>query len=87
MIIAHAPTKKRRRTRADDVFDTICAYAYENQGVTPPAQIVADALGLSQQRVNYLMMRLELAGRITWLTRHSYKVNDSSWEPPPDSGL
>jgi DNA-binding MarR family transcriptional regulator len=75
----------KRRTRADDVFDVICLYALENQGSTPTAAYIADQLGLSQQRVSYLMMRLELEGRITWLTRYTYKVDNSSWDPPPDA--
>jgi len=72
-----------RRTRADDVMDAICMYALENAGITPSSVEVAGQLDLSQQRVNYLMMRLALEGRIEWVSKQKYKVTDSTWEPPP----
>lgn len=76
--------RRDRRTRADDVLDCIIVYAEENAGVTPSSDEVAGMLELSQQRVSYLMMRLEIAGKIEWVTSKKYKVVDSVWEPPPE---
>lgn len=76
---------RRRHTRADDVFEVIARYAETYPGSTPSQQQIADELGLSQQRVGYLMMRLELQGRIAYLTQKSYYVPRSAWEPPPES--
>lgn len=74
---------KRRRTRADDVFDTICRIAIENCGATPSSRALAEATGLSPSRVKQLMMRLQIQGRITYIDRYTYRVEQSTWEPPP----
>ena len=76
-----------RRLRADDVLTSICIYALANSGAAPNTRQLAEMLNVSQQRVSYLMMRLELSRRITWITRYTYKVNDSVWDPPPDVEL
>lgn len=76
-------SKRRRRTRADDVFDTICRIALENCGAAPNSRVIAAALGLSQSRVQQLLMRLQIQGRITYIDRYTYRVEQSSWEPPP----
>ena len=75
--------KTQRRTRADDVFDLICHLTEENCGATPNTRVIADALGLSQSRVQQLLMRLQIQGRITYIDRYTYKVEQSVWEPPP----
>jgi predicted transcriptional regulator len=62
----------------------ICEYARANSGAVPNNREIAGQIGLSQQRVNYLMMRLVLDGRIEWVNRYVYKVIDAIWEPPPD---
>ena len=82
---AHTRERSRRRSRADDVFEVIRRYAETYPGSTPSQKQIAEELGLSQQRVGYLMMRLELVGKIAWLTRQSYYVPRSAWEPPPDA--
>jgi hypothetical protein len=79
--------RSSKHLRADDVLTAICIYAQLNSGATPNARQVAGMLNVSHQRVSYLMMRLELARRITWITRYTYKVNDSVWDPPPDVDL
>jgi predicted transcriptional regulator len=78
------PTGHRESRRVDDVLRVICLYAQENPGGAPTTRQIARELNLSQQRVSYLMMRLERLGRITWLTRYTYRINQSVWEPPPD---
>jgi|GEM_PF-2399260 len=80
-------SKRRRRTRADDVFDLICRIAQENCGATPNSRVIADALGLSQSRVQQLLMRLQLDRRITYIDRYTYRVERSVWEPPPDARI
>jgi predicted transcriptional regulator len=77
--------KPRKRTRADDVFDVIVRYAETYPGSTPTQQYIADELDLSQQRVNYLMARLQIEGRVAYNGRHTYYVPRSAWEPPPES--
>jgi predicted transcriptional regulator len=71
-------------TRADDVFDVIIRFAETYPGSTPTQAYIAEELGLSQQRVNYLMLRLRLDGRIEYTGRHVYYVPRSAWEPPPE---
>ena len=77
-------TKKARRTRADDAFDAICRYAVKNQCL-PTTRQIAVMIGVCQQRASHLMMVLENQGRIEWLTRHTYRVKNSIWKPPPDA--
>jgi DNA-binding GntR family transcriptional regulator len=77
----------KRRTRKDDVFDVIVQYAEAYPGSTPTQQQIAEELTLSQQRVNYLMMRLEIEGRIKYISRHTYYVPRSAWEPPDESEI
>ena len=72
----------KQRARVDDVFDYICHYADENSGATPSTRVIGEALGFSQKRASYLLMRLEADGRIEWIDRVKYKVVDSLWEPP-----
>lgn len=74
---------RRRRTRADDLFDVICRLTSENLGAPPNSRILADAMGLSASRVKQLMMRLQIQGRITYIDRYTYRVEQSTWEPPP----
>lgn len=73
----------RRRTRKDDVLEYICRIARENNGATPKPRAIAAALGLSQTRIHQIMMRLQIEGRITYVDRYTYKVEQSVWEPPP----
>jgi len=80
--LAHA-----RRTRKDDVLDFICRFAAENCGATPSTRAIGQSLGLSQQRVQSLMLRLQTDGRLSFVNRYTYRVNDSLWEPPPDLAL
>lgn len=81
-------TQRRRRTRIDDVFDVICRYAETYPGSTPSRKYIADELGLSEQRVGYLMTRLKALGRIITLDgTKSYYVPRSEWEPPPDVAI
>ncbi len=78
-------TQRRKRTRIDDVFDVIARYAETYPGSTPSQKQIAEELGLSQQRISYLLMRLEALGRIKYLDgKNSYYVPRSEWEPPPD---
>jgi len=73
-------TRKRRRTRKDDVLDFIVAYASENNGITPSTREIAESLGLSQQRIQYLTTRLTADRMIEWVSGDRYKVVDSRWE-------
>ncbi len=79
-------TQRHRRTRIDDVFDVICRYAETYPGSTPSRKYIADELGLSEQRVAYLIMtRLKaFEARIALDRTKSYYVPRSEWEPPPD---
>lgn len=77
-------SKRRRRTRADDVLEFICRFASENCGATPSSSEISQSVSLSQKRVQYLMLRLQVDGRLTYINRYTYRVNDSVWEPPPD---
>ena len=76
-------TSRKRRTRADDLFDAICRMALENCGATPSSRVLAEVTGLSPSRVKQLMMRLQIQGRITYIDRYTYRVEQSTWEPPP----
>jgi hypothetical protein len=40
-------------------------------------------MGLSVQRINYLVTCLRAEGWITYVDRETYKVNESVWEAPP----
>jgi predicted transcriptional regulator len=71
-------------SRIDDVMLVICEHARMNNGAVPNNREIASQIGVSQQRVNYLMMRLALEGRIQWINRYVYKVIDATWEPPPN---
>lgn len=77
-------SSNKRRTRADEAYEFICRYALENQGSTPTTEQIGDELGVSKQRASYLMLRLAADRKITWLTRYTYKVERSTWDPPPE---
>ncbi len=69
-----------KRKRIDDVFAYICTYADENNGITPPVRVIADALKLSPSRVQYLMMQLKYAKLEDVGETKSYKVVNAEWE-------
>lgn len=70
----------RKRTRMHDVLEFIVRFAEENNGVTPSTREIADGLGLSQQRIHYLVTRLHAERLIEWVSGDRYKVVDSEWE-------
>jgi hypothetical protein len=72
-----------RKLSTDRVFDEICRYALEYNGITPTTRQIGEALDISHQRVSYLMLILERQNRIEWIGRYSYRVVNSTWEPPP----
>ena len=75
-------TQRRKRTRIDDVFDVIARYAETYPGSTPSQKQIAEELGLSQQRISYLLMRLEALLRSQMPISHSplkfHRANSSS---------
>lgn len=79
-------SKRRYGKRKEQVFAAICRLGEEFN--TPPTQQqIADHLQMSPQYVSILMMQLELEGRIHWLTRYTYSVTQSDWQPPPENGI
>lgn len=78
------PKRQRtRRKRKDELLEYICRFASENCGATPNTREIAEGMNLSQSRVQQIMLRLQVDGRITFVNRYTYRVNDSMWEPPP----
>jgi hypothetical protein len=71
-----------KRRREDDVFGVICEFAEAFPGSTPSRQFIADLLGLSPQRISYLMNKLEEQGRIKMTSIKSYYVPGSIFTAP-----
>ncbi|HEX3053735.1 MAG TPA: hypothetical protein VHP83_23960 [Aggregatilineaceae bacterium] len=80
-----AVAKEPKQSRVDEVFVVICEYARANSGITPTTRELAKEMKLSQQRMSYVLMRLESLGRIKYISRYAYKVVDSEWMPPPNA--
>lgn len=89
------PQRKRRRRRPRrarsgiaprrlDALRVICDYARDNNGITPTTRELAGQLNVSQTRVMGLLGELEDDGYIEFVTRYSYKVLRSVWEPPAE---
>jgi len=75
--------KPRRASGIDRVFNAICLLARE-YGTTPPQTRVAEHLGVSKQYVSNMMLLMEKDGLIEWIDRYTYRVDDSTWTPPPN---
>ena len=74
-------TRRYHGQRKEDVFEAICRLGEVFN--TPPTQKqIAEDLNLPQPFISHLMMQLEGEGRIRWLTRYTYTVTDSDWQPP-----
>ena len=76
-------TRGKRRLRKYEVLDFIVEYADANSGATPSQRVIAAALGLSVQRINYLMSRLSDERWVKYITRETYIVCESVWEASP----
>ena len=85
--------KRYRRTRRPrigrvprrlDALRVICEYARDNNGITPTTRHLAKMLSISQTRVVALLGELEDDGHIEFVSRYTYKVLRSIWEPPAE---
>jgi predicted transcriptional regulator len=65
----------------DEVFDAICTLA-EALSTLPTQRMIAEHLDCTQQHVSAKMKELAdpVDGRITWLTKNVYFVDQSRWE-------
>jgi len=82
--------QRSRRSRAGtvprrlDALRVICEYARDNNGITPTTRNLAALLCVSQTRVVTLLGELEDEGYIEFVSRYTYKVLRSMWEPPTE---
>lgn len=67
-----------------DALRLICEYAQDNNGITPTTRNLAKLLNVSQTRVVTLLGELEDDGYIEFVSRYTYKVLRSMWEPPAE---
>ncbi|HML24949.1 MAG TPA: hypothetical protein PKD09_25065 [Aggregatilinea sp.] len=54
----------RSRSRRDDIYDFICAYADEKDGPTPSIREVAKAFGVYYSTAYHHVMKLIIDGRL-----------------------
>ena len=71
----------RRRTRRDDIYDFICAYADELDGPTPSINEIAVHYGLNYKTVYYHITKLIAEGRLRQ-DRNKLVVIGSDWIEP-----
>ena len=76
------PVRLKRKTRRDEIFAFIVAYAEELDGPTPSILEIARHFGLNYKTVYYHVMKLVIEGRLRQ-ERGKLVVVDSSWTPPP----
>jgi len=72
-----------RRTRRDDIFDFICAYAEEMGGPTPSIGEVAQHFGYSYKTAYHHVLKLIYEGKLRQ-ERGKLLVVDAYWKGPAD---
>jgi len=80
--------KPKEPTRRDEIMFFICTFAKENNGVTPSVRRIAKTFGLHLSSVQTHIRKLEKENRISWIDEEKrYRVEESTWEEPPDIEL
>lgn len=77
-------------TRREEILVFICAYARENNGVTPSQRDIADQFGLHLKTVQSHLQKLIEEERIALVGRRTQariRVERSVWEEPDDVPL
>lgn len=55
---------RRRRTRRDEIYEYICAYADEKNGPTPNIREISEALEVCYSTVYHHILKLVIEGRL-----------------------
>lgn len=80
--MTYTATRTRRRTRRDEIFDWVCAYADEMDGPTPSINEIARHFEVNYKTAYYHVMKLIVEGRLRQ-ERGKLVVVGSEWIEPP----
>lgn len=73
--------RNNRWLRRDEIFEWICIYAEEHNGVTPSIRAVARQFGIAYMTARAHVLEL-LAERRLRIEDNQLIVEDSTWIPP-----
>ncbi len=57
-------TLQRRRTRRDEIYDFVCAYADEKNGPTPSIREISQSMHLGYSTTYHHILKLIIEGRL-----------------------